>query len=137
MEILLDPDFVQMDLFRDEGILYTETIGCGFVADVVKAVVKLTRYFGGSAAYFIGVIDTISRFKAADYRIVVDDWKWEGVASLVIINNTWRVGGGMKITPDAIVDDGLLDIAIFTASSRARSICPVFRCSGCSTARWA
>ena len=27
--------------------------------------------------------------------------------------------------------------ATFTAFSRAKSICPAFRCSGCSTARWA
>jgi len=118
VDILLDPDFVQMDLFRDQGVLYTETIGCGFVAEVVESVVKLSRYFHGSVAYFAGVFDTISGFKAADYRISVDDWNWEGAASLVIINNTWRVGGGMKITPEARVDDGLLDLAIFTTSSR-------------------
>lgn len=118
VEILFDPDFVQMDLFKDSGIVYTETIGCGFVAEVVKSVVRLSKVFHGSIAYFAGVFETMSKFKASAYKITVDDWSWEGRASMVIINNTWRVGGGMKITPEAVVDDGLLDIAIFTSTSR-------------------
>ena len=118
VEVLLNADFTTIDLFRDQGELYTETIGCGFVADVVNAVCRLSRIFHGPVAYFAGVFDTISRFKASRYTIKIDDWEWEGDASLVIINNTWRVGGGMKLTPEAVLDDGMLDMAIFTSTSR-------------------
>lgn len=118
VDILLKPEFVTIDLFRDQGELYAETIGCGFVADVVSAVCRLSRIFHGPVAYFAGVLETMSKFKASHYTIKIDDWEWEGDASLVIINNTWRVGGGMKMTPDAVIDDGLLDMAILTSTSR-------------------
>ena len=118
VEILFDPGFVQMDLFKDQETVYVETIGCGFVADVVSSVVRLSKILHGSIAYFAGVLETMSKFRASKYKITVDDWNWEGMASLVIINNTWRVGGGMKLTPEAVIDDGLLDIAIFTSTSR-------------------
>ena len=118
LKILLEAEIVRIDLFNDEGVIFAETIGCGFVADVVASVVRLSRYIHGPKAYFIAVFDTMTRFKAAHYRINIDDYEWEGEASLVIINNTWRVGGGMKLTPDAVIDDGLLDIAVFTTSSK-------------------
>ena len=118
LKVLLEAEIVKIDLFNDEGVIFTETIGCGFVADVVASVVRLSRFIHGPKAYFVAVFDTMARFKAAHYRITIDDDEWEGEASLVIINNTWRVGGGMKLTPEAVIDDGLLDIAIFTTSSK-------------------
>jgi len=118
LKVLLEAEIVKIDLFNDEGVIFTETIGCGFVADVVASVVRLSRFIHGPKAYFVAVFDTMARLKAAHYRITIDDDEWEGEASLVIINNTWRVGGGMKLTPEAVIDDGLLDIAIFTTSSK-------------------
>jgi diacylglycerol kinase (ATP) len=118
LEILLNADIVALDLFTDNGVLYVETIGCGFVADVVVSVAKLSRYLHGPAAYFAAVFDTISRFIAANYRLTVDGEVWEGPSSLIIINNSFRVGGGMKMTPQAKLDDGLLDIAIVNTTSK-------------------
>jgi diacylglycerol kinase (ATP) len=118
MDIIAKGNVITIDLFRDEGVLFTETIGCGFAAEVVSAVVKLSRFFHGPVAYLAGVFDVLSRFKSAHYKIQIDDTVWEGEASLVLINNSWRVGGGMKITPNAVLNDGWLDIAIFTATSK-------------------
>ena len=119
LEAITKAEIICIDLFTDEGVVFAETVGCGFVAEVVASVVKLSRYFHGPPAYFAGVFSTLTRFKSSHYRITIDDEVWEGEASLVIINNTWRVGGGMKLTPQAKIDDGWLDIAIVTTSSKA------------------
>lgn len=118
VEIIYRGNIIKIDLFRDCGVVFAETVGCGFAADVVASAVKLSRYLHGPTAYFAGVLETLSHFKSADYDITIDDQTWKGKASMVIINNTFRVGGGMKITPDAVMDDGLLDIAIFKTSSK-------------------
>jgi diacylglycerol kinase (ATP) len=120
VDILVNAEIINIDLFKDQNEIFAETIGCGFVADVVSAVVRLSRIFHGPLSYFAGVFDTLTHFKSANYKIDIDGELWEGGASMVIINNTWRVGGGMKITPNAIINDGLLDIAILTATSKTR-----------------
>lgn len=118
LNLLFEAEIVKIDLFTDGGTVYAETIGCGFVADVVASVAKLSRLIHGPAAYLAAVFDTLSRFKAANYRVTIDDEVWEGAASLIIINNSFRVGGGMKLTPDAKLDDGLLDIGIVKTASK-------------------
>jgi len=117
-QVLLQADIIKLDIFKDKDDIYIETIGCGFVAEVVASVARLSRIVHGPAAYFAAVIETMSRFKASSYKIIIDGVEWDGDASLVIINNSFRVGGGMKLTPDAVLDDGLLDIGIVTTTSK-------------------
>ncbi len=119
LDLLMTAEIVKIDLFSDSGTVYTETIGSGFAADVVAAVAKLSRYVHGPAAYFAAVFKTLACFKSAHYRITIDGKTWEGPSSMVLINNTFRVGGGMKITPNAILNDGYLDIAIIKTASKA------------------
>lgn len=119
LNVIFNAEIVKIDLFTDNGAVYAETIGSGFAADVVSSVAKMSRYVHGPAAYFAAVFKTLASFKSAMYKVVVDDNIWEGPASMVIINNTFRVGGGMKITPEASLDDGFLDIAIIKTSSKA------------------
>jgi diacylglycerol kinase (ATP) len=50
----------------------------------------------------------------------VDDEQWQGAAWLVAAGNTRCYAGGMMITPDAEIDDGLLDVCIIGPASVAR-----------------
>ena len=38
--------------------------------------------------------------------------------ALISVGNNISIGGGMKVTPDALLDDGLLDVLIVKAISR-------------------
>ena len=117
-QVLLKADIIKVDGLKDGDDFYIETIGSGFVAEVVASVARMSRIIHGPAAYFAAVFEVLARFKSARYKITVDDKDWEGDVSLFIINNPYRVGGGMKLTPDAILDDGLLDIGIVTTTSK-------------------
>ena len=118
LDSLQPAEIAPIVLIRDCGTIYTETIGTGFVAHVVDNVLKINRTIRGPAAYFASVFKTLARFQPAHYKITVDNEHWQGEASLVIVNNNFRVGGGMRITPDAKLDDGILDVAIFKSSSK-------------------
>jgi len=122
LEVLMNSSIVPLDIFKDGETIYIETIGCGFVADVVAKVLKLSRYIHGSPAYLAAVFDTLASFKFSDYTVKIDDEVWEGSASLIIINNSFRVGGGMKLTPEAKLDDGLLDIGIVKTTSKLKLV---------------
>ena len=118
IEVISQGKTIRIDLFKDYENICAETIGCGFAADVAAAAIRLSRHFSGPISYFAGVLETLSRFKTAEYHILIDGEEWQGFASMVLINNTYRVGGGMKLTPEAEIDDGYLDIIIVNTSNK-------------------
>jgi diacylglycerol kinase (ATP) len=63
------------------------------------------------------VIKTLSRFTPASFRVELDEEVVEGPHMLVVVGNSISYGGGMKVTPDASVVDGILDVCLLEAVS--------------------
>lgn len=70
--------------------------------------------------YTIAMVRELLSFRAASYRIVVDGVAATTEAMLVSVANGRSIGGGMKIVPDAEVDDGLLDLFVVDRMPRHR-----------------
>jgi diacylglycerol kinase (ATP) len=70
--------------------------------------------------YTIAVVRELLTFKAPHYRLVVDGAEREFEAMLVAVANHTSIGGGMRIAPDASMDDGLLDLFVVDRMSRPR-----------------
>lgn len=66
----------------------------------------------GRAQYPVAVAAELATFRPIHYRLVVDGVSRDLDAMLVAIGNTSSFGGGLKMCPDAVPDDGLLDITI-------------------------
>ena len=49
----------------------------------------------------------------------MDDQVWESTGTLVAVANVPWIGGGLKIAPDAVLDDGLLDVVVAGPFSKA------------------
>lgn len=64
----------------------------------------------GPLRYPLALAATLPRFAATRYRVVAEDWEWEGNTLLVAAANVGRFGGGMHIAPSASPEDGLLDV---------------------------
>jgi diacylglycerol kinase (ATP) len=70
--------------------------------------------------YTIAVVRELLSFQAPHYRVQVDGHEREFEAMLVAVANHTSIGGGMKITPDAVMDDGLFDMLVVDRMSKAR-----------------
>jgi diacylglycerol kinase (ATP) len=53
----------------------------------------------------------------SEVKVQLDDEMIEGPHMLVVVGNAISYGGGMKVTPDASVVDGLLDVCLLEAVS--------------------
>jgi YegS/Rv2252/BmrU family lipid kinase len=89
----------------------------GFDSAVQERVLT-TRLPLGELVYLYGALATIASWRPARFDVVVD-----GAASTVhgwsvAVSNSGRYGGGMRLAPDAAVDDGLLDVVTTGATSR-------------------
>lgn len=73
----------------------------------------------GTARYVRAVARELVGFQPYGLRLTVDGQVWEQSVTLVSIANTRSYGGGMKIAPDAVWDDGLLDVVIAGPLSRS------------------
>lgn len=68
------------------------------------------RWPTGRARYLASVVAELGRFRARHYTVDIDGAAMTGQALLVCIANAGTYGGGMRVCPDARVDDGALDI---------------------------
>ncbi|WP_277210338.1 diacylglycerol/lipid kinase family protein [Isoptericola croceus] len=91
----------------------------------------------GSVRYTVAALAEIVAFRAWAYTLhfegVTDDGglplalagdgssgrTWTGRAAMVTAANTDRIGGGIRVTPHAVVDDGLLDVLVAPVLTRA------------------
>lgn len=53
--------------------------------------------------------------KADRCEIRGENFHWQGDALVIGIGNGRRAGGGQQLCPEALIDDGLLQLRIFTA----------------------
>lgn len=68
------------------------------------------RWPTGTALYLLAILRELSVFRPSTYRLTVDGRVREGRGMLIAVGNGISYGGGMKVCPDAVVDDGLLDV---------------------------
>jgi diacylglycerol kinase (ATP) len=92
-------------------------LSAGFDA-IVNERANLMRHPKGPSRYILALLAELVGLKPLRYRVVLDDETLELDALMVSVGNNVSLGGGMKITPDAVLDDGLLDVMIVKPLSR-------------------
>lgn len=116
---IADPNVVPIDVVRvragAESRIYVNVAGAGFDSEVNEAVNAMRVNLGATGTYVAAVVKTLSRFTPAGFRIEVDDEVIEGPHMLVVVGNAVSYGGGMRVTPDASVVDGELDVLLLGA----------------------
>jgi len=75
---------------------------------------KLKSALGG-VSYFIHGLLRMDTLKADRCEITGPDFKWEGDALIIGIGNGRQAGGGQEICPEALINDGLLQLRLLTA----------------------
>ncbi|HSN88806.1 MAG TPA: diacylglycerol kinase family protein, partial [Thermoanaerobaculia bacterium] len=107
----LDGEVRSIDLARVGETYCVGYAGVGFDSEVTRFAngVKILR---GPLVYFYSVIHTLVTFEPPWMKVVYDGGTFEGRVMFTVVNNLPRFGGGMRIAPDARIDDGLLDLVI-------------------------
>jgi diacylglycerol kinase (ATP) len=92
---------------------FTTIANTGFDAEANRWANDIT-WARGSALYLLAIARTVATYRPQPLVVRVDDDEWRGRAWLVAIGNTRWYAGGLKITPDASPEDGLLDVCLIT-----------------------
>jgi diacylglycerol kinase (ATP) len=122
IELLADPKTVDIDVVEvTTGAarrLFVNIAGAGFDSEVNQTANAMTIDLGGTGTYLAALLKTLSRFSPAAFTIQVDDERLEVDAMLVEVGSGRSTGGGMRVLPNAAMNDGLLDVCIVEALSK-------------------
>lgn len=96
-------------------------LGGGFDS-VVTSRAEQMSWPKGPMRYNLAMLRELPTFKAIPYVVVVDGHRIETEAMLVAVANGPCFGGGMRVAPGALYDDGLLDVMILHRISVPRFV---------------
>ena len=96
-------------------LLNVSTLGLG--AEVTAEAPETAKRWLGNLAYLIAGVQRARELEAQEIsfsgeRADGSEFAWSGRAFGVAVGNGQRAGGGAKLCPNALVDDGLVDLVI-------------------------
>jgi YegS/Rv2252/BmrU family lipid kinase len=84
----------------------------GIGGDVVDRVNRGRRVVNGEVTFLLASVRTLLTWRNRPMRVVIDGRARDLVAQQVVVANCQYFGGGMRVAPGAVPDDGLLDVVI-------------------------
>jgi diacylglycerol kinase (ATP) len=118
-ELLVAGAVRTVDAVRTADQWWACVLGVGFDGAVNDRANRMRRP-RGRRRYDIAVVAELRTYRPTRFVLTLDDDRVEVDAMLVAVGNAPSYGGGMKVCPDAVLDDGLLDVVVVGPLSRTR-----------------
>lgn len=119
LDVLLRGRELRVDLGQVNGRVFVNTSGGGFIAEVSVAVTPQLKTIAGRLAYLIGGAQTLMAFEPVHATLTLEPGgrRLEHELYAFAVCNSRLIGGGRLIAPEAVIDDGLLDVCLIEAMS--------------------
>ncbi len=97
--------------------------GLGFESVVVRRTnIQKDKGRGGKLIYLYSLLMSLLSYKNTEAEVVIDDVKINADVFSINVGNGRYCGGGMRQTPNALPDDGLLDVTIINGMGKLEII---------------
>lgn len=107
-----------VDMGRMNGRLFAYGVGMGFDAEVNIESRKI-KVLRGMLLYFIALLKVlIFQHRSYELEIVADGQQIKQRAMMVSVANGQRYAGAFMVTPEAKIDDGMLNLCVISPVSR-------------------
>jgi diacylglycerol kinase (ATP) len=100
-----------VDAAQVAGHWYAGVLSSGFDSCVNERANRMS-WPRGRMRYNVAIVAELGVFRPRRFRIVLDDQPLEREAMLVAVGNGSSYGGGMRVCPAAVVDDGQLAVTV-------------------------
>ena len=116
---------IDLGIIRSEG---QETLFCcvansGLDAEANRLANQMPAWLRGWGGYVVAAVRALARFRPVEFKVVTGDRTIGREGFFVAVGNAHRYGGGMKIAPQAKLDDGLLDICFVGRMAKLKVLC--------------
>ena len=108
-------DYIQFD----DGKRSINIAGMGIDVDILQRVAK--KKGGKKSKYFFSLISSLIHYRPIDLEAQADNGEAVHYKSLIAcVCNGFQFGGGIPICPDAVIDDGKLELVVVDCPPRHR-----------------
>lgn len=130
-EVVLGGRTHAVDLGITDGQWFAGVVAAGFDARVNDRTNRM-RWPRGRRRYDLAVAAEFGVFRPIAYRLEIDGEHLEIEAMLIAFGNIPSYGGGIRVIPDACMDDGLFDVIIVEPVSKLTlaRVFPTMRAGG-------
>jgi diacylglycerol kinase (ATP) len=104
------------------GRYFINGVGIGFDGAVVKAMTGRKGISSGHLRYLLTVIKTVVGYKEQELRLCFNDKQVNQKLFMITVANGSRYGGGFLVAPQALLNDGLLDLVSITCISKLKRL---------------
>jgi diacylglycerol kinase (ATP) len=118
-------DVGRVDFGDGQRRFFINIADCGMGGEVVARINRSTHKRGGirGSAMFLGAsLATLFGYRSRLARVEVDGVTSERDVRSVVVANGRYFGGGMRVAPDAELDDGRFDVVIIGETGRTRAL---------------
>lgn len=109
-------DFIQFG----SGLRSLNAVGMGIDVEVLRR--AYGKNAGGKGKYLKALISTLFKFKGIEFTVDAGGGGEKRFGLLAAVGNGKQIGGGIKVFPNAQIDDGYLDLIVVDYISRAKII---------------
>jgi lipid kinase YegS len=111
LQLAAEGDTTRIDIGKVNGRIFINVTSGGFGAEVTaNTPPQLKKALGGAAYSLMGLV-TAAKMNPYECRFTVPDGTvHEGLLLLMAVGNGRQCGGGYQVTPNALLNDGLLDV---------------------------
>ncbi len=107
-------DYIQFE----EGFRSINIAGVGIDVDILERSYRMKR--GGKSKYFRSLLSSLAHYKGQRIEVTVDGQCFTKTALIAAICNGSQLGGGIRICPPAVIDDGKLNLFVADCPRRIR-----------------
>ena len=111
VDLILSGEAKPTDYMVCGGVRGLNIIGTGIDVDILKRC-KKSRILRGKLQYVISLVISLIKFRFYKFYICKGEEKNEKEALIACVGNGHRLGGGIRMCPEAKIDDGELDFVI-------------------------
>ncbi len=116
-DVAVDGRVRHVDVATANGYRYMGVAGLGFDSEVNEYANQNGRYLSGSLVYLYAIFRVLPKFKPHRVRISTGNGTREEEIMFAAVGNSRQYGGGIRIAPEARIDDHQLDVCIVHRTS--------------------
>jgi YegS/Rv2252/BmrU family lipid kinase len=110
--VVLDGRCRAVDLIRVGEYVVPNAIGIGLLGDISERAARI-KWIRGFIVYLVTALVSIIKFPTPHVRLVTEEGtRYDGEMTIISVHNGPTSGGGFRLTPRAVPDDGLLDVTL-------------------------
>lgn len=114
-------DYIQLST----GLRSINAVGMGIDVEVLERTYSGKRH--GKSKYFRSLIASMFKYKSCNFTVEYDGKVERHFGLIAALGNGRQFGGGIKMFPEAVIDDGYMDMIIVDYISRPKLIAALLK----------